>query len=288
VVIGEAAMTTPRHLTELRFAREFAVAAGARIRAISADGLQIATKADDTLVTAADHEVNSSFIDRVRTQFPDDGVLGEEASHPGRGHRTWVIDPVDGTQQLVLGVPVFMVSIALVEDGIPVVAVAHNPSTGESYWATEGGGAYRDGRRVSVSRRDGITQPAIISGGGRHPTPGGLDADGLLRVSTQPDLHSSSCRFPWPSAFSGCKVAEGSWDGDLYGQNSAHDVAAVCLLVREAGGVVTDRHGLDQRYDKAVNGCVLSNGRLHDALVQHWRPTDDAAERTRASSSRLI
>lgn len=262
----------PRHAAELEFARGFAEAAGARIRAIRATGLHIATKADHTLVTAADHEVNRSFIDEVTARFPADGVLGEEASRAAAGPRTWVIDPVDGTQQLVLGVPVYMVSIALVEDGVPVVAVAHNPSTGESYWATAGGGAYRDGQRLAVSRRDGVAEPAIISGGGRHPNPGGLDADGLLRVSVAPDLRSSSSRFPWPSAFSGCKVAEGSWDGDLYGQTSAHDVAAVCLLVREAGGVVTDRHGVDQRYDRPVNGCMLSNGRLHAELVRHWRP----------------
>ncbi|WP_232667397.1 inositol monophosphatase family protein [Pseudonocardia sp. TRM90224] len=265
-------MTATSTTAELDFARGFAVAAGERIRAIRATDLQVTTKADRSLVTAADREVNLSFIDHVRGRFSGDGVLGEEASHLRPGPRTWVIDPVDGTQQLVLGIPVFMISIALVSDGVPQVAVVHNPSTGETYWATAGGGAYRDGQRLLVSARDGRSEPAIVSGGGRRPTPGGLDSDGLQHVTIDPDLQASSARFPWPSAFSGCKVAEGTWDADLYGQTSAHDVAAVCLLVREAGGTVTDRWGRDQRYDRPVHGCVLSNGRLHDALVRHWRP----------------
>jgi fructose-1,6-bisphosphatase/inositol monophosphatase family enzyme len=199
-------------------------------------------------------------------------VLGEEASRVTGGPRTWVIDPIDGTQQFVLGIPVFMVSVALVVDGRPVVGVATNPSTSETYWAEAGSGAYRDSARLRVSRRDGTTAPALVSGGGAHPMPpAGLDADALLRVH-MPAVRSTAQRYPWPTVFSGCKVAEGSWDGDLFGHRAAHDVAAVCVLVREAGGTVTDRTGADQRYDRPVNGCILSNGLLHDDLVRHWQP----------------
>jgi fructose-1,6-bisphosphatase/inositol monophosphatase family enzyme len=263
-----------RHAEELRFARSFAEDASERIRRLTTDGYRVATKPDQTLVTTADHEVNQAFIERVRARFPGDGVLGEEASLPAGGARTWVIDPVDGTQGLVLGIPVYMVSIALVEHGRPVVGVATNPSTQQTYWATTGGGAYRDGTRLRVSTRDGITVPATVCGGGGVPNPGGLNADGLLRLVTAPHADSTTYRFPWPTVFSGCKVAEGVWDGDLYGQTAAHDVAAVCVLVREAGGTVTDRSGADQRYDVPVDGCISSNGRIHNLLVQGWRPEE--------------
>ncbi len=258
---------------ELRFAREFATEAATLVRRIRADGFDVATKADRTLVTTADNEVNRRFIEQVALRFPDDGVLGEEASRLTGGPRTWLIDPIDGTQQFVLGIPVFMVSVALVVDGRPVVGVATNPSTSETYWAQADAGAYRDGTRLRVSRRDGTTAPAIVSGGGAHPVPtAGLDADALLRVHTTPAVRSSAQRYPWPTVFSGCKVAEGSWDGDLFGQGTAHDVAAVCVLVREAGGTVTDRSGADQRYDQPVDGCILSNGLVHEHLIRHWRP----------------
>jgi fructose-1,6-bisphosphatase/inositol monophosphatase family enzyme len=258
---------------ELRFARAFAAEAAAVVRRIRAGGFDVATKADRTLVTTADHEVNRQFIEQVVARFPDDGVLGEEASRLTGGPRTWVIDPIDGTQQFVLGIPVFMVSVALVVDGRPVIGVAANPSTGETYWAEAGAGAYRDGIRLRVSRRDGTTVPVIVSGGGAHPvSPDGLDADALLRVHTAPAVSSTAQRYPWPTVFSGCKVAEGSWDADLFGHATAHDVAAVCVLVREAGGTVTDRSGADQRYDRRVDGCILSNGLVHEHLVRHWRP----------------
>lgn len=257
---------------DLRFALGCAEEAAERIRRIRADGFRVGAKRDRTLVTTADLEVNHRFIDRVRERNPSDGVLGEEASHPAAGPRTWVIDPVDGTQQFVLGIPVFMVSIALVVHGVPVVGVAANPSTREVYWAAAGAGAYRDGERLAVSGRDGSAEPAVVAGGGAVPAQGGLDADSLLRVTTAPSPESAPVRYPWPTVFSGCKVAEGSWDGDLYGHASAHDVAAVCVLVREAGGRVTDRRGGDQRYDTPVDGCVASNGLVHDELVARWRP----------------
>jgi fructose-1,6-bisphosphatase/inositol monophosphatase family enzyme len=258
---------------ELRFARAFAADAIDMICRVAAAGYDVRTKADRTLVTTADDAVNRWFIEQVANRFPGDGVLGEEASQPADGPRTWVIDPIDGTQQFVLGIPVYMVSVALVIDGRPVVGVAANPATGETYWAEAGAGAYRNGTRLRVSGRDGVAEPAIVSGGGANPVPpDGLDADALLLLRLAPGTGSTPQRFPWPTVFSGCKVAEGSWDADLFGQTAAHDVAAVCLLVREAGGTVTDRAGADQRYDMPVDGCILSNGLLHEHLVQQWRP----------------
>jgi fructose-1,6-bisphosphatase/inositol monophosphatase family enzyme len=255
---------------ELAFTLAYATWAGERIRRIIDADYDIDTKADHSPVTTADHVVNTEFIDQVAARFPSDGVLGEEASHATGGARTWVIDPVDGTQHLILGLPVFMVSIALVENGQPVLGVAHNPSTRQSYWAVAGGGAHRDGALIHVSARDGTGPPATVNGEGLEANPGNLTSDTLLRMTTAPDLALSPYRYPWPTVFAGCKVAEGNWDGALYGRGSAHDVAAVCLLVREAGGRVTDRTGADQRYDGMVNGCVLSNGAIHGQLVRHW------------------
>lgn len=257
---------------ELRFAVACARGAGERIRRIAAAGYRIDIKEDESPVTTADREVNAWFIERAQERYPRDRVLGEEADRDGDEARTWLIDPVDGTQQLILGIPVFMVSIALVADGCPVVGVACNPSTRECYWASAGGGAHRDGTPIRVSERDGRREPAIVCGEGADPNPGDLTSDTLLRVSLTPQLRGRSCRFPWPTVFSGCKVAEGVWDADLYGRTAPHDVAAVCLIVREAGGTVTDRHGDDQRYDRPVDGCLLSNGLIHSGLVEHWRP----------------
>jgi hypothetical protein len=116
---------------ELDFARRFAGQAGEPVRRILARGYRVDTKADGSVVTTVDRAVNDRFIDEVRSRFPGDGVLGEEASHHTGSERTWVVDPVDGTRQLMLAIPVYMFSAALVVDGCPVVAVTCNPSTRE-------------------------------------------------------------------------------------------------------------------------------------------------------------
>lgn len=255
---------------DLAFALDFSDRAGRTVHDLVAGGFDVDTKADATPVTTVDRVLNERFVDEVKARFPGDAVLGEEASHPGAGPRTWVIDPIDGTGSLILGIPVFMVSIALVVDGQPVVAVAHNPSTGETYRAARHGGAFRDGTRLSVSKRDGTAAtPATVGGTGVVAAPGGWNADSLLLVTSEAD--PVPVRYPWPSVFSGCKVAEGSWDAVLDNSGSPWDVAAVALLVAEAGGTVTDREGAGQRYDRPVNGCLLSNGVIHDLLTDAWR-----------------
>ncbi|WP_204009319.1 inositol monophosphatase family protein [Virgisporangium aurantiacum] len=255
--------------SDLSFALDFADRAGSTVRDLVAGGFDVDVKADATPITTVDRVLNDRFVAEVRDRFPGDAVIGEEASHAAAGDRTWVIDPIDGTRQLILGIPVFMVSIALVVDGRPVVAVAHNPSTRETYRATLRGGAFRDGTRLAVSDRDGtVDAPATVGGAGAVPVAGGLHGDGLVRITTDGDL--VPYRYPWPSVFSGCKVAEGAWDAVLDGSRSPWDVAAIALLVAEAGGTVTDRAGADQRYDGPVNGCLLSNGLIHDHLTTEW------------------
>jgi fructose-1,6-bisphosphatase/inositol monophosphatase family enzyme len=258
---------------ELRFAREFVLRAGQQIRQTIAEGYRVDLKADRSPVTTVDHLVNHQFIDEVRARFPTDAVLGEEASHPTASTRTWIIDPVDGTRQLILAIPVFMVAVALVHDGRPVVAATCNPSTDQTYWARAGTGAYRNGTRLAVSARDGVSRPATVCAAGATASANGLNADTLLQISVEPEFTTTPRRFPWPTVFAGCKVAEGAWDADLYSGHAPHDVAAVCLLVREAGGTVTDRVGSDQRYDRPVNGCLMSNGLIHEHLRRQWHST---------------
>ncbi|MDY7100818.1 MAG: inositol monophosphatase [Actinomycetota bacterium] len=264
-------MSSPAHADELAFVRAFVDDAVELVRGLRADGFRTETKPDRSLVTTADHEVNRRFIDAVASTFGDDRVLGEEESREAAGPRTWVIDPIDGTEQFVLGIPTSMIAVALCDAaGQPIVATAANPATRETYWAVRGHGAHRDGVRLRVSDRNGVTAPAIVRASGPPATEASVHSDGLVRMATADAPEVVPVWFPWPSAFSGCKVAEGSWDADLYGHIGAWDVAATALLVTEAGGRATDRYGRDQRYDGPVDGCVLSNGLVHDAIVERW------------------
>jgi fructose-1,6-bisphosphatase/inositol monophosphatase family enzyme len=255
---------------ELDFALDCVRQAGEQIRAI-ASSYDVVHKGDGSLVTTADLQINEWFVEQAAEQFPGDRVLGEELSSDAGGPRTWVIDPLDGTLQFVLGIPVWMVAIALTdEDGRPVLAVAHNPSlragSGSMYWAIDEGGAFRDGEPIRVSTRDGSAIPAWIRGEATECLSDALSGT-LMEVAFAPRMKAIERRV-LPAVFACCLVAEGSLDGVLYTGSGAHDLAAGCLMVREAGGLVTDLAGADQRYDAPVNGGALSNGLIHSALLR--------------------
>jgi fructose-1,6-bisphosphatase/inositol monophosphatase family enzyme len=258
------------HSEELDFALDCARTAAARIRAIADAGFDVQHKPDGSLVTTADREVNRWFIERVAERFPSDRVLGEELSREG-GPRTWVIDPLDGTQHFVLGIPVWTVAIALIDEaGRPVLGVACNPSvregSGSLYWAARGAGAFRDGSTINVSTRT-VAESAWIRGAAApRPT---VDLSGtLLEVGFGQRLTATEHRL-LPAVFACCLVAEGRLDGVLFTGSGAHDLAAGCVIVREAGGMVTDLSGADQRYDGPLNGGVVSNKLVHGELLRH-------------------
>lgn len=145
------------------------------------------------------------------------------------------------------------------------------------HWAAHACATVRDATRGQLTIHLKADQsPALVCGTGDAPTTASLDADSLLSVRLDAVVAS---RYRWPSVFSGSKVAEGSWDADLHSGGSAHDAAAVCLLVREAGGTVSDRDGGEQRYDRPLNGCLLSNGRVHARLLEAWTRRHRRADR---------
>ena len=129
--------------------------AGAKVRELVKDGFDVQTKSDSSPVTTVDIEVNRILQEMQRREFPLDGWLSEESpDDPTRltRPRVWIVDPIDGTKALVKGVPEFCISAALVERGIPVVAVILNPSTEELFSAVRGGGLFmnRLTRRPSI------------------------------------------------------------------------------------------------------------------------------------------
>jgi myo-inositol-1(or 4)-monophosphatase len=167
-------------------------------------------------------------------------VLGEEEGHPGEvGDRMWVVDPLDGTANFVHGFPLVGVSIALVEQGRPVIGVVHAPFLGQTWTAVRGGGAHLDGRTVRVSERP--PERAIVGTGfpfrRKDAIPRYLE---VFRTSLE---RFEDLRRPGAAALDLAWVAEGVFEGFFELGLSSWDVAAGGLLVEEAGGVVTDWEG---------------------------------------------
>jgi histidinol-phosphatase len=124
---------------ELEFARRIAVAAGANARRIRDQGITAETKADESPVTIADRDNERLIREAIESEFPDDGILGEEGSNKsGTSGRRWIVDPIDGTRDFVRGNRFWCVLIALEENDESRVGVAHFPLLEETYWAAIG------------------------------------------------------------------------------------------------------------------------------------------------------
>ena len=247
----------------LQFAERLARQAGEMMHGAQGS-LEVTMKADHSPVTKVDREVNEMVISEVQEVYPAHGVLGEEASHNDQAEELWVCDPIDGTVAFMVHMPVSAFSIALVRHGEPIVAVIYNPWIDALYSAVKGEGASRNGQTIHVSTRGRQKEERILlAGKGSNAYRGllsGPEAQRELRTQNWYILHCSGL------AFRGCLVAEGALDATVYNYVGAHDVAALQLIVSEAGGRVTNIQGNPQRYDGPIKGALISNGIVHDRL----------------------
>lgn len=216
-----------------------------------------------TEVTEIDRATEAAVVAELAATRPDDGVFGEELGVSGRAGSPWqwVIDPIDGTSGFARGIPVWATLIALVhEERGPVVAVVSAPALGRRWWATTGGGAFADGRRCQVSDVADLAEAQVAV-----TFSPGWEALGLTGALVE--LASSARRARgfgdfWQHAL----VAEGALDIAVDAVGVApYDLAAVRLLVEEAGGTFTDRHGVaTHEHDTAIS----SNGHLHAEVLR--------------------
>ncbi|MEC9344255.1 MAG: inositol monophosphatase family protein [Pseudomonadota bacterium] len=204
--------------------------------------LQVSIKGPGDFVTSADRRAEQVIGAELKRARPDYGFLMEESGEtPGRDkqHR-WIVDPLDGTTNFLHGIPVFAVSIALEREGQIVAAVIYNPAMDELYTAERGAGAYLNDRRLRVAGRRELSQCVISTG---IPHLGKTDHSRYLEQQRQVMLEAVGVRRMGAAAIDLAFVAAGRFDGHWEQNLSAWDVAAGILLVREAGGFVTDFDG---------------------------------------------
>jgi myo-inositol-1(or 4)-monophosphatase len=215
------------------------------------------------LVTAADKEAEAVVLGILRKEFPKDAFVAEETEPaPVRGGRVWVIDPLDGTVNFAHGIPIFSVSIGFFEDGAPRAGVVHAPCLRETFAAAEGEGTTLNGERVRVSKQTDLGSSLLCTGFAyQRNQVKENNLDNFARMA----LGSRGVRRLGSAALDLAFVASGRYDGYWELWLSPWDIAAGMLLVREAGGKVTQLGGdPDVLY---ANTIVATNGRIHDALA---------------------
>ena len=211
------------------------VATDAANRALEARAsVQPREKDNHSYVTNLDLELERFIRRRLGERFPSDAVTGEElAATGGDSPRRWSIDPIDGTGNLVHGLPLWAISIGLVEDGEPVLGVIAVPPLGEVFWATRNGGAWRDGVRIDAEDAAAFhSQDNVCVGTNALRTLDPRSLPGRLR-----DLGTACCEL----AFTAC----GRLQACTFLGEAAHDVVAGAVIVHEAGCRVAT---IDGRY----------------------------------------
>jgi histidinol-phosphatase len=214
-------------------------------------GVIAESKPDDSPVTMADRECERLIASVLDEAFPDDGILGEEGAHKeSRSGRRWIIDPIDGTRDFLRGDPLWGVLIGLEDGGEVAAGVVHLPMLGQTSWASRGGGAFRNDRRLRVST---IADPSLAV----------LSVNSLNRIREMP---FSRGLIDWASRFWACRclggtpdamlVAGGEMDVWIEPKVREWDLAAVQVILEEAGAKFFSFRGARTIYDTNAIACT--------------------------------
>ena len=224
---------------------------------------QIEYKGETNLVTEVDRACEKRVVERIQKAYPDHDILAEE----GGGKRTdseykWIIDPLDGTTNYAHGYPLFCTSIALEYKSEIIMGVVFEPNHNELFTAEKGGGSFLNGKRISVSREEKIGRGLLATGfaydikKNSHNT---LDHFKNVLLSAQ------AVRRDGVAAVDLCYVACGRYDGFWEVNLFPWDVGAGYLMVKEAGGTVTDFS--EKPFSVYAKEVLATNGQIHDQMV---------------------
>ncbi len=226
--------------------------------------LQVSVKGPANFVSAADHRAETILYEELSRARHGYCFLMEERGRidgPDKTH-TWIIDPLDGTTNFLHGIPLFSISIALEREGELVAGLVYNPASGDIYTAERGKGAFlNDNRRLRVAARQDLDMAVIATGVPHRGKPG---HELFLRELSAVMRDAAGIRRAGVASIDLAWVAQGRFDGYWERNIQPWDMAAGIVLVREAGGIVSD---LDGGQDMLQSGAIVcGNEAIHAAL----------------------
>lgn len=228
---------------------------------------EINYKREIDLVTEVDHLSEEKIIKIIRNEYPDHEILAEEGGEKkGASVYRWIIDPLDGTTNYAHGYPFFSISIALEEAGELVYGIVYDPTRKELFVGEKGKGAVLNNKPIVVSQTKRLTHSLLCTG---FPYDIRESKENNLDHFQKFMLKSQAIRRDGSAALDLCYVAAGRFDGYWELKLSPWDVAAGCLIVQEAGGVVTDFKG--KPFNLLSKEILASNGKIHREMIDVLR-----------------
>jgi myo-inositol-1(or 4)-monophosphatase len=228
------------------------------------ENLQVSLKGPGDFVSAADRRADEVLIAELTKARPGFGFLTEESGTiegTDKTHR-WIVDPLDGTTNFLHGIPLFAISLGLEREGQLVAGIVYNPVLNEMYVAERGSGAFFNDKRIRVAGRRNFNDAVVTTGMPHFGRPG---RDAYI-AEVRPVMESSGgIRISGSAALDLAWVASGRFDAYWHHGLSPWDTAAGAVIVREAGGIVTDLNGGDGFF--ASGSIVAGNELMHRALL---------------------
>jgi histidinol-phosphatase len=253
-------MSMPTPSAELSAALEAAAAADAVIAPLFRSNLAVEVKADRTPVTEADRRAEDAIRAVLQRRFPHYGFYGEESGqHDMQAESIWLVDPLDGTKSFVRDTPFFSTQIALMRRGELVLGVSSACAAGERAWAQVGGGAWLNGERIHVSDRRQLSD-AIVSTGNLKTLAAGAHWSAFGRLIGEVNRIRGYGDFVHYHL-----LARGALDVVIESDVNILDIAALAVIVREAGGRFTDLAG--RAVGLQTTSVLASNAELHQAVL---------------------
>lgn len=263
-------MTDPLDLeTALETARQAAAAADEIAMRHFGSRLEIERKADDSPVTVADRQAEQAIREVLTSRWPEHEIFGEEYGrnkHADPDAPLWLIDPIDGTRSFIRGLPFWSVQIALMVKGELLLGVSSAPAFGETAWARTGGGAFLDGHPVSIRPVDRLAEADVCFGNLRT-----LAQGPRWRWAAAIVAEAARCR-GYGDFYSYHRLADGSQDAVIESDVNILDIAALAVIVTEAGGHFTDLEGRPPGL--ATTSVLAAAPELHCSLLSSLHEID--------------
>jgi myo-inositol-1(or 4)-monophosphatase len=226
----------------------------------------VSQKSSNNLVTQADIEAEQLIVETIKTTYPDASFLGEErhAHKDFKVPHLWVIDPLDGTNNFAHGIPHYGVSIAYVQNGTVVCAVVYDPLRREMFSAEVGKGAFLNDTGITVSDQKTLQESIVVTG--FHYDRGKMAERTLQAIHRLFKSNIRGIRRTGSAALDMAWVASGRFDGYFEYMLSPWDFAAGMLIVREAGGICTDRVGTP--LELTSEGVICTNNHIKEDFFE--------------------
>ena len=230
----------------------------------SNEDLNIHYKKDSSIVSLADIESEKLIRNAIKEKFPEHSILGEEKGFTeGKSEYIWYIDPLDGTTNYSIHYPFFCISIALCKKTDPLLSVVYFPPQNELFYAVKNKGAFLNNKKLKVSPERSLKNAIIAFSNSRDEG----QIRQIAKIFLKFKLLKQKLRHFGSAALEMCYVASGRISAFFSLGTNIWDVAAGMLLVKEAGGIITNLKGDNILLDRNINNIIASNGLIHKNLL---------------------